>query len=172
MIWCMGLMMLNQIKIPAKDSQKLKLSPATVQEYWANTTASGWLDADHPGKWGANVVGLYGDDAKYNKSGEKFISISWNCVLEESKRHFNLISSSLFTQHFLFLRYLYELQNKIILHPPPRTGLGSISYLGSSLCATSAWLHTDQGVPSNCLEPSSYSNLLGSDLKFSPKIFG
>lgn len=81
-----------------KDTGKLKIDPRKVSEFWENTTSSGWLPTNHPGKWGANVLGMYGDDARYSKAGEKFISISWNCILQESKRtlfDFNTFSVSL-----------------------------------------------------------------------------
>lgn len=69
-----------------KDTGKLTVNPTDIREFWQKTTSSGWLDPNHPGKWGANPIGLYGDDAKYNKSGEKFISICWNCILQKPKR--------------------------------------------------------------------------------------
>lgn len=75
-----------------EDTGKLKLDNGKIKEFWEKTTGTGWLDPNHPGKWGANVIGLYGDDAKYTKSGEKFISVSWNCVLQESKRWLDVIS--------------------------------------------------------------------------------
>ncbi len=62
------------------------MDPRKITEYWGKTTSSGWLPSEHPGKWGANVLGLYGDDAKYSKAGEKFVQLHWNCILDESKR--------------------------------------------------------------------------------------
>jgi len=64
------------------------VDPRLIAEYWEKTTSTGWLPSDHPGRWGANVVDLYGDDAKYSKAGEKFIQIHWNAILSESKRSF------------------------------------------------------------------------------------
>lgn len=63
------------------DRQELAL-------YWHHAKV-GWLDADHPGV-GHNVIGLYGDDCRYN-SGEKLISITWNAVLEESTSDLSLV---------------------------------------------------------------------------------
>jgi hypothetical protein len=59
------------------------LDQVKISEFWEKTTQSGWLNPNHPGKWGANVCGLYGDDARYTKSGEKLIVIAWNCLLQE-----------------------------------------------------------------------------------------
>lgn len=43
-----------------------------------------------PEDGGGNVLGLYGDDARYTKSGEKLLAIAWNCILQESARAWNL----------------------------------------------------------------------------------
>ena len=75
--------------IYAKDSGKLKLDGQQIAEFWRETTERGWLDGSHPGKPHANPIGLYGDDAKYTKSGEKFINICWNCLLHEPNRYLN-----------------------------------------------------------------------------------
>ena len=78
-------MLIHPFKSATKDSGKLKMKRETVAEFWQKTTATGWLNPSHPGKWGANVVGLYGDDARYTKSGEKLIAIAWNCLLQEAQ---------------------------------------------------------------------------------------
>lgn len=67
----------------------MTLNKAKINEYWQHSTATGWLDPGHPGSWGANVIGLYGDDAKY-KAGEKLLSICWNCILQEPARVFSI----------------------------------------------------------------------------------
>ena len=66
-----------------KESGKLSLDMEALAEFWQNTTQTGWLNPNHPGRFGANVVGLYGDDARYTKSGEKLICIAWNVLLQE-----------------------------------------------------------------------------------------
>ena len=45
-----------------KESGKLSLDMEALAEFWQNTTQTGWLNPNHPGRFGANVVGLYGDD--------------------------------------------------------------------------------------------------------------
>ena len=72
--------------VAAKDSGKLTLNPAEIAKFWEHTTKTGFLNKDHPGKWGANVCGLYGDDARFTKSGEKLLAIVWNCILQETAR--------------------------------------------------------------------------------------
>lgn len=80
-------------KLASKDTGKLKRDAAQIAEFWAKTTSSGWLEANHPGSaLGAIPLGLYGDDARYTKSGEKFISISWNAILHKHERTFRWIS--------------------------------------------------------------------------------
>ena len=64
----------------SKASKKVKLDVNKIKEYWEKAAS-----ADHPGAWGANVVGLYGDDCKYNNVGEKVIVIAMNLVLFEPK---------------------------------------------------------------------------------------
>ena len=45
-------------------------------------------DPTHPGASQlANIVGLYGDDCRYNAVGEKVILIAMNVVLFEPKCH-------------------------------------------------------------------------------------
>ena len=80
----------------------MALNPTSISEFWRKTTESGWLDPNHPGKWGANPIGLYGDDAKYTRSGEKFISCSWNALLQESSGTSANLNNMLL---FLFDRY-------------------------------------------------------------------
>lgn len=66
----------------SKASKKLKLDKEKIREYWQ------YLDPGHPGaKKQANVVGLYGDDCKYNNVGEKLIVIAMNVILFESESH-------------------------------------------------------------------------------------
>ena len=74
------------LKHATKETQKLKVDSDKLAEFWKNTTATGWINPSHPGKWGANVIGLYGDDARYTKSGEKLVVIAWNCILQEANR--------------------------------------------------------------------------------------
>ena len=64
----------------SKASKKVKLDVNKIKEYWEKAAS-----ADHPGAWGANVVGLYGDDCKYNNVGKKKIVIAMNLVLFEPK---------------------------------------------------------------------------------------
>ena len=64
----------------SKASKKVKLDVNKIKEYWEKAAS-----ADHPGAWGTNVVGLYGDDCKYNNVGEKVIVIAMNLVLFEPK---------------------------------------------------------------------------------------
>lgn len=98
--WC--------ITISTKDTGKLQIDPRKVAEFWENTTSSGWLPANHPGKWGANVLGMYGDDARYSKAGEKFISISWNCILQESKRTLFWLQHVFVSLNDLSQKYIYN----------------------------------------------------------------
>ena len=56
----------------------MKLDLQKIREYWQQ------VDPNHPGaQKDANVVGLYGDDCKYNNVGEKVIVIAMNVVLFE-----------------------------------------------------------------------------------------
>jgi len=46
--------------------------------------STGFLQADHPGR-GKNPVGTYGDDCRYNKTGEKPVALNFNCILQEPR---------------------------------------------------------------------------------------
>ena len=85
----------------AKASKKLSLDKEKIREYWQKT------DPSHPGaRNDANVVGLYGDDCKYNAVGEKLIGISLNVILFEQESHLIIIYKSqwCFTRFFLNLK--------------------------------------------------------------------
>ena len=70
----------------SKDSQKLKLDKVKISEYWQH------VDPTHPGAAKeANVVGLYGDDCKYNNVGEKLIVIAMNVILFEPECSLTLV---------------------------------------------------------------------------------
>eukprot|EP00435_Cladocopium_sp_Y103_P032762 s2673_g8.t1 len=61
-------------------SRKLQLDREKIREYWQR------VDPTHPGALvNGNIVGLYGDDCKYNNVGEKLIGIAMNVVLFEPK---------------------------------------------------------------------------------------
>lgn len=49
----------------------------------------GWHSADHPGNVGelGNPLGLYGDDCRYNKAGEKLVVMNFNILLQELSSH-------------------------------------------------------------------------------------
>jgi len=55
-----------------------------IREYWER------VDPTHPGALvDGNIVGLYGDDAKYTQTGEKLIGKAMNVVLFEPKSPLN-----------------------------------------------------------------------------------
>lgn len=66
----------------SKASGKLRIDQAKINEFWNNAN-----DPTHPGSQRlTNVVGVYGDDCRYNGAGEKLIAISLNCILFEAAR--------------------------------------------------------------------------------------
>ena len=65
-------------KSVSEDSGKLEMNMEKIREYWE---ASG--ETEHPGFPTSNPLGLYGDDCKFNQTGEKLIVISLNAVLHE-----------------------------------------------------------------------------------------
>ena len=97
----------NLVLLPQpKDSGKLKLDQTKITEFWNHTCNTGWLEPNHPGNWGANVIGFYGDDARYTKGGEKLISLAWNAILQEPERHWVHFSIFLFNIKY-FLKSLH-----------------------------------------------------------------
>lgn len=69
----------------SKESKKLIRNDYAIRRFWDHCCATGFLQQDHPGR-GENVVGIYGDDCRYNKAGEKLIVITMNCILQEPRR--------------------------------------------------------------------------------------
>lgn len=72
--------------MPSKASGKFVRDQAAIDRYWQHTTEFGWHSRDHPA-FAARAVpmGLYGDDCRYNRSGEKLIVLNCNCILQEPK---------------------------------------------------------------------------------------
>ena len=56
----------------------------SIAKFWDHCCSTGFLQADHPGR-GKNPVGIYGDDCRYNKIGEKLVALNFNCILQEPK---------------------------------------------------------------------------------------
>lgn len=73
------------IRNRSKDSKKLIRDDSAIRRFWDHCCATGFLPRDHPGR-GDNVLGIYGDDCRYNKAGDKLIVITINCILQEPKR--------------------------------------------------------------------------------------
>ena len=78
-------------------SGKFQRNDAANREFWQHTTRYGWLQQGHPG---ANVnacpLGLYGDDCRYNKAGEKLVVINFNLLLQEARSLFLPFRMSVF----------------------------------------------------------------------------
>ena len=55
-----------------------------IGKFWDHCCSTGFLQADHPGR-GKNPVGIYGDDCRYNKTGEKLVALNFNCILQEPR---------------------------------------------------------------------------------------
>lgn len=67
-------------------SGKFQRNDAAIREFWQHTTRYGWLQRGHPGATvNACPLGLYGDDCRYNKAGEKLVVINFNMLLQEAK---------------------------------------------------------------------------------------
>ncbi len=69
----------------SKDSGKLVRDEEVINRFWDHCCATGFLQADHPGK-GQNPMGFYGDDCRYSKSGDKLVVLACNCLLQETRR--------------------------------------------------------------------------------------
>lgn len=66
-----------------------------IREYWQR------VDSMHPGALvNGNIVGLYGDDAKYTQTGEKLIGIAMNVVLFEPKSPSNHFFKETFVKSY------------------------------------------------------------------------
>lgn len=70
-------------KTTTEDSGKLTIDQNEIAKFWKYANVP-----NHPGSLAkTNVVGLYGDDCKYNAVGEKLIVVAFNVVLFEHKSH-------------------------------------------------------------------------------------
>lgn len=59
----------------------MSIKKEDIARYWSYANVP-----EHPGaQINGNVIGLYGDDCKYNAVGEKLIVICMNCILQECK---------------------------------------------------------------------------------------
>lgn len=88
----------------SEESGKLVRQDAAIKEYWRHTTQYGWHPKDHPGVSAcANPCGLYGDDCRYNKGGEKLVVMNFNTLLMEPKSYLAHISSMFYFLVSLFL---------------------------------------------------------------------
>ena len=67
-----------------KESHKLERDNCAIGKFWDHCCPTGFLQADHPGRC-KNPVGIYGDDCRYNKTGEKLVAINFNCILQEPR---------------------------------------------------------------------------------------
>ena len=68
----------------------MSIKQKDIAEYWKFADVP-----SHPGSQKqTNVIGLYGDDCKYNAVGEKLIAIAMNLVLHEAKRSLSLHQGS------------------------------------------------------------------------------
>lgn len=68
----------------SKESKKLLRDEQQIQQFWDHCCNTGFLPANHPGR-GSNPVGIYGDDCRYSKAGEKLVVIHWNVILQKAK---------------------------------------------------------------------------------------
>ena len=65
-----------------KDNNLLRISPDDLASYWERQEAG--LGYKPPG-FGKVPLGIYGDDARFTKSGDKIIMVSVNAVLHEPR---------------------------------------------------------------------------------------
>ena len=82
----------------SEASGKLVPNDAAIKKFWDHTTAHGWLSSNHPGR-NKNPLGLYGDDCRYNKSGEKLLCMNFNIILQEIKCVLTLQSILIFFEN-------------------------------------------------------------------------
>ena len=75
---------MNHIYDNIKESRKLERDNRAIGKFWDHCCSTGFLQADHPGR-GKNPVGIYGDDCRYNKTGEKLVALNFNCILQEPR---------------------------------------------------------------------------------------
>ena len=66
-----------------QENHKLKKDCTAIAKFWDHCCSTGFLQADHPGR-GKSPVGIYGDDCRYNKTGEKLVALNFNCILQET----------------------------------------------------------------------------------------
>ena len=71
--------------IMLEDCGKLRLKPNDIRDFWEHLSEHTSWAAGHPGKkLAANPIGIYGDDARYTKSGDKFTLLHVNALLSSS----------------------------------------------------------------------------------------
>lgn len=103
--------------LQCKASGKLVRDEDSISQYWRHTTQYGWHKRDHPGfAVKAAPMGLYGDDCRYNKSGEKLVILNCNTILQEPKRTLIRFLYVFFLTAYLGLRKSTEdCPNKMII---------------------------------------------------------
>ena len=68
----------------AKETGRIRVSAKQLDEFWVHEQAHSPTPLGS--RIGALPLGVWGDDARYNRSGQKLILITVNCLLHESAR--------------------------------------------------------------------------------------
>ena len=77
--------MMSALDLAIEANNLIRVDPSELLEYWRRQSAGQMrTPAGADGPSGPSIpLGLYGDDARFNKTGDKIIMISMNCILHE-----------------------------------------------------------------------------------------
>ena len=71
----------------AEDTGRLRVSAAEISRYWAHTASRHPLGKNVVGfAEQANPLGVWGDDGRFNRAGQKLVLFTVNALLHNSSR--------------------------------------------------------------------------------------